>query len=231
MNNNTQAIHHFQPADQLTAFSLAFGFLHKVFYEPPTAAFVTMLADDALFDDWPLGADNAQTLAGLTLLQAFTSAWEADQLPALQHDFARLFVGPDRLAAPPWESVYLSQDGLLFEAQTLAVRDFYRRFDLRAPNFKHEPDDHIGLELAFMAHLNTLGLAAVGENNSLALENSLDAQRDFLEEHLLRWAPQFCQDVIAQANTPFFRGTAHLTLGALESAAQAAGATVGEAAV
>lgn len=219
MKNNN---HHSLPstAEQLTANMLAFGFLHKVFYEPPSQPFVAALVNDALFADWPIETSDKDTLTGVTLLQTFTTTWQEDQLIDLQRDFARLFVGPDRLLAPPWESVYLSHEHLLFEEQTMAVRRFYGRFNLRAPRLNSEPDDHIGLEFAFMAHLSALGLTAVNQHDTDALAEALQAQRDFLDEHLLRWAPEFCQKVISQAETPFFRGVAHLALGSLQNSAQ-----------
>lgn len=217
-NNNHNPLS--SKADQLTAYILAFGFLHKVFYESPTQAFVTVLVNGALFADWPIETSDEQSQTGLALLQTFTTNWQDNQLAELQRDFARLFVGPDRLLAPPWESVYLSREHLLFEEQTMAVRSFYGRFNLRAPHLNNEPDDHIGLEFAFLAHLCSLGLTAVNQNDTDALAEVLQAQRDFLDQHLLRWTPQFCQKVITRAETPFFRGVAHLALGSLQSTAQ-----------
>jgi TorA maturation chaperone TorD len=216
-------------ADQLTAYMLVFGFLHKVFYEPPAQAFVAAMVNDALFADWPIETSDKNTQTGLALLQTFTTNWQDDQLAELKRDFARLFVGPDRLLAPPWESVYLSREHLLFEAQTMAVRSFYGRFNLRAPHLNNEPDDHIGLEFAFLAHLCRLGLMAVSQNDTDALAEALQAQRDFLDEHLLRWAPQFCQKVITQAETPFFHGVAYLALGSLQDIAQMLEITISEA--
>lgn len=220
MDNNTQTPAEISSlAAPLMSHLLAYGFLNKVFYLSPEEPFIQALADDKLFDEWPLSADNEQTQIGLQLLQTFLDSWHSTQLADLQRDYARLFIGPDRLLAPPWESVYLSREHLLFEEQTLAVRNFYGRFNLQAPNLNSEPDDHIGLELAFMAHLCTLGLTAVAQNDVAAVETSLQALRDFLAQHLLRWAPQFCQKVIEQAQTDYFRGVGYLTLGCLQTAA------------
>lgn len=212
--------HPLQPdwAESLTAFALAFGFLHKAFYEEPDEPFIAALVAENLFAEWPVDSDDAETKTGLALLQAFAADWQDDQLSALRRDFARLFVGPDRLLAPPWESVYLSREHLLFEEQTLAVRQFYGRFNLQAPNLNVEPDDHIALEMAFMAHLCTLGLTAVSHNDIPALNHTLQAQHDFLDEHLLRWAPEFCEKVIERADTAYYRGAAHLILGTLHTA-------------
>jgi TorA maturation chaperone TorD len=44
---------------------------------------------------------------------------------------------------------------------------------------------------------------------------SLQAQRDFLGDHLLPWVPEFCQDVSRSAESDFFVGMAYLTEGFL----------------
>ena len=204
----------------LSSFALAYGFLSKALYQPPEVDFVTTLFGDDLFSDWPLGADIDPAQAGIDLLKAFGAQWTPAQHKALLRDFDALFVGPNKLLAYPWESVYLSKDGILFDAPTLAVRDFYRRFGLQAPTQNHEPDDHIGLEMAFMVHLCSVGTCASEQDDSDMLEQLLNAQRDFLTQHLLLWAPTFFQAVIDNAQTNYYRGVAYLGLSTLNTAAQ-----------
>ncbi len=43
----------------------------------------------------------------------------------------------------------------------------------------------------------------------------LNAQADFLRDHLLAWAPQCLALVVAHAETDYYRGTARLALGSL----------------
>ena len=97
----------------------------------------------------------------------------------------------------------------------MQVRAWYRKFGLQAENFQHEPDDHIGLEMAFLSHLAKLGLEALEGHNPTALECLLDAQRGFLREHMLKWVPEWCDQVEKHASTGFFRGLACVTRGAL----------------
>jgi TorA maturation chaperone TorD len=51
-------------------------------------------------------------------------------------------------------------------------------------------------------------------------ESYLAKRRAFLEDHLLRWAPQFCERLLAATGEPFFKGLACFTRGVLEIAAQ-----------
>ncbi len=199
----------------LVAQGLAFGFLNRAFYEPPSAEFINRLAADDLFADWPLSSNREEMHMGLHLLRKFCSSWQETELPALRSDYGRLFIGPGPLLAPPWESVYLSDEHLLFEAQTLEVREMYRRFGLQAPKLNVEPDDHLGLEMAFMVHLCHEALAALEHQQEDRLHKAMQAQRDFMEKHLLRWAPDCLWRVIRQACTDYYRGVAYLALGCL----------------
>jgi TorA maturation chaperone TorD len=204
----------------LMATRLAFGFLAKTFYEEPEGSFLSCLFEQDLFADWPLDPTAPFSRTGLDLLCGFGKEWEEDKLDALKWDYRQLFVGPDRLKAYPWESVHLGKDHILFDEQTIAVRKLYRQFGLQVPQRRREPEDHIGLELAFMAHLCSLGLAAIEQGDSAALAERLNTQRDFLRDHLLRWAPAFVEAVILHADTDYYRGAAYLLLGTLGTAAR-----------
>lgn len=94
----------------------------------------------------------------------------------------------------------------MFDWPPLEVREAYRSMGLAAAR-SNEPDDHIGLELLFMALL----IQREAEGNVAARQ----ARQQFLAEHLSQWAPAFCADVAAHAQTPFYRGVALLTRGLL----------------
>ena len=199
----------------LTVYQLAYGFLSKALYEPPQAEFVRQLFADDLFADWPLSAVDLHTETGLQLLRACGAGWSPE---ALREDYNALFVGPPLLAYP-WESVYRSDEGIIFDETTLQVRETYRQFGLQAPRAKREPDDHIGLEMAFMVHLCGLGIAACEQEDGAALDKALGAQKSFLANHLLCWAAACLGLMIQYARTDYYRGIAHLALGTLRAAA------------
>ncbi|MDF2876108.1 MAG: dmsD 1 [Sporomusa sp.] len=133
----------------------------------------------------------------------------ADYQKLLQADFNHLFVGPGHLAAPPWESVYRSRERLIFGEQTLAVREFYRSFGLETKKRRSEPDDHISLELEFMAWL--CKQAAKPDISTEKLNLYMSGQTRFLSGHILEWAPALCDDIRKAAELNFFRGLALLT--------------------
>lgn len=201
--------------ETLIAHELAYDYLGKVFYEPPTKALIETLAADDLFGDWPLQTDQSDAETGLGLLRDFCGSWREDQLESLQNDFHKLFIGPAQPLATPWESVYLSPDHLLFGVQTVQVRRLYERFGMSVPNPQSEPVDHFGLELQFVAHLCAIGVEAEDKNRPDIRDVVIAEIRTFLNEHLLKWAPAFIQKVIENADSDYYRGAAHLALGCL----------------
>lgn len=132
----------------------------------------------------------------------------------LWDEYNRLFVGPGPLEAPPWESVYRSKERLLFGDETLAVREFYQNFGLGVKEKNKEPDDHIGLEMEFMAFLSKE--AAELNQQDEDITPFMDASKRFIKDHLKEWVPYFCYDLEDKAQTRFFQGLAKLTRGWLE---------------
>lgn len=203
--------------ETLIAHELAYSFLSKVFYEPPSQELIDTLAAESLFDTFPLETDETEVETGLQLLRDFCAGWDssADQFEALQHDYRKLFIGPGHLLAPPWESVYTSPDHLLFDAQTLQVRYEYQRFGMPIPKLHNEPEDHLGLELRFIVHLCGIGMDAIEQEQPEVLDTALTEISSFLNKHLLKWAPQCLNFVIEKSKSDYYRGCAHLTLGCL----------------
>ncbi len=205
--------------EPLTGEMLLFGLLGRAFQSFPDGSqrdWLQTLLDEDVFYEAPFAASQPDMLEGLLLLQEWSRSGLSNQtIGELQDDYTRLFVGPGKVIAPPWESVQLGKERLTFQEQTLEVRGWYRRFGLQSEKLYHEPDDHIGLEMAFLAHLAQRGLLSIEQGNQAELEQSLQAQREFIEQHLGKWAPAFCEEVFQKAATPFYRGLALLARGAL----------------
>jgi TorA maturation chaperone TorD len=87
----------------------------------------------------------------------------------------------------------------------------YRRAGVeRSGDFK-EPEDHIALEMEFMAHLCRKTLESLETGNKTASLEYLEKQNDFLHKHLLAWVPRFCEDLGRAAASGFYKGIAKLT--------------------
>lgn len=116
---------------------------------------------------------------------------DSDFISKLRSEYTRLFVGPLSLVAPPWESVYYGDDGMLFQESTLKVREFYRSFGLLPEGYPHVADDSLALELAFMTELAKRSADAFAADDTDALKHNLEGSAAFLREHLLVWIPYF----------------------------------------
>ncbi len=108
-------------------------------------------------------------------------AGEVD-LDSLARDYARTFlVGHGAVA--PYESVFRSPEGLAMQAPRDETLAFYTRFGMGCDDGCREPEDHLGLQLAFMASLTDEALRAEPQRRL----SYLQGQREFLDSHLLPW--------------------------------------------
>ena len=109
-------------------------------------------------------------------------------------EYARLFIGPFTLVAPPYGSVYLEKGERVLGDSTLAVRKFYECEGLKLPDDFKDMPDHIAVELEFMSSMageySTL-IASDDPNASV----SLNRQYEFARTFLLPWLTQFCDKV------------------------------------
>ena len=71
--------------------------------------------------------------------------------------------------------------------------------------------DHISVELEFMQHVvQREAQAWEAKDNETALL-CLKNEKKFVDEHLFRWIPDFCEKVVTEADLPFYREMAKLT--------------------
>ena len=115
----------------------------------------------------------------------------------LTEQYQNLFIGPNELVAPPWGSVYLDPECVIFGNSLLALRDFLKRHQIAFQAQQDEPEDHIGLMLMLAAYLS---------------ETRPHLLVEFLSQHLLTWAPHFFTKLANVENHPFYQGLAKLTL-------------------
>jgi TorA maturation chaperone TorD len=205
-------------ADLLFGEALLFNLLGKLIYSLPDGDWLQSLYTNEVFTDAPFAMDQPDVVEGLALLNRWGQSpvgIDETMLQELNADSTQLFFGPGRVLAPLWESVYFTEERLVFRESTLDVRHWYQQFKLEPENLHKDPDDHIALEMAFIAHLANLGVQALEMGDEKECERLLQAQREFINEHLLKWAAVWCQLVVDNAQTDFYRGIGLLTRGAL----------------
>ena len=98
--------------------------------KPVAGEVLDHIRDAGMLADWPSQSEPASA-EGLALLAESLAAGEAEV--DIRQDYNQLFVGPERMTAPPYESVHRSQERLIFEQETFLVRAAYAEFGLAAP--------------------------------------------------------------------------------------------------
>lgn len=190
----------------LDAHAAACSFVSALLLDPPDARLAERLRAADPAESWPLadGVDPGRD-QGLALLTAWADRVVADSgttsgtdsttrgstdrgsVAATAAEYVRLFQGPGHVPVCPYESVHREEEHLTFGDATVAVRGWYSRYGVAAPRPYVEPDDHIGLELAFVAHLCLAALEAGEVGNQARAAAVVDDLRAFLREHLLVW--------------------------------------------
>ena len=101
-------------------------------------------------------------------------------------EYTRLFVGPPRPAAAPWETMYrggaaVGGATVGFGQATFEMRALLREAGLEVKNENNQYEDHIGIELLYLSAL--CARAAEGEGKVA------EEVRAFAEDRLLTWLP------------------------------------------
>lgn len=173
---------------KLSMRELAYSLFGRAFVAEPHSEFVTLLcgeAIDALIREQSKTCSWAKELR--RELDSLRKLGNEQALERLKADYTVLFLGPLSLPAPIWESVYVTKRNELYTEETLKVRDVYRANGFSTEPYPFTPDDHVGVEMSYMAALAHHGLGCFCENNDAGMTNALRASHDFLEEHLNRW--------------------------------------------
>lgn len=156
------------------------------------------------------------TAAGLP--EAFTSAGSMEPLKV---DYARLFVGPFLLLAPPYGSVYLDGERRIMGDSTMDVLGHYREMGMdMAENFKDAPD-HVSAELEFMHALVCRQAEALRTEDGDGLLDSLHRQHAFFVYHPGAWIPDFTGKIMEHAGTRFYRTLGKVTKRFIEEECEA----------
>lgn len=187
-----------------------FSLIARGFAEEPDAEFLSILADEHTRQEMEL-VDAAETAA---ILERFEEVRGVAAKPgageALAHEYVRVFVGPGRLKAAPWETVFRSGNPMLFQAGVLEVRDAYRQAGFLPVRYQHVPDDFIGIEFDFLNKMAQRALEANRAGDKQLVECTLQQSAAFEREHICSWVEGFAQEVDREYKPGFYGPFAHL---------------------
>lgn len=172
-------------------FAMTARVLGALFYFSPqseqAAPLVNALTADDWVSQWPL---DEQVLTPIATL------FQREGNETIAQAWQRLFVGPYALPSPPWGSVWLDRENVLFGESTLALRQWMRDNNIHFASGQNEPEDHFGTLLLQAAWL---------------VENGRQRQcEELLAWHLLPWSSRFLEVFTENAGHPFYQGLGEL---------------------
>lgn len=128
----------------------------------------------------------------------------------LNPDFVNLSV----LHLVPYETFYTRDDQKIETGGANPVTDMYSAYDFIVDYeiARVVSSDHIGVELEFMHHLCEAQIKAMEEGDRNAVEHLLTVEKEFLNKHLLQWAPMYLINMKYEARTPLYYDAAEMAL-------------------
>jgi TorA maturation chaperone TorD len=208
-------MHHLETANWHLARSQVYGLLGELLSDRPASETIGQLTNpqaiallEEMFDD-PQVSLQLNRLAKL-----YQGGGLSTETVAL--DFEALMRVPGSSYTHPYESCYnhLASGqsevkwGAICGQQTRSVAQLYLEEGLAPRYDRVDFADHIGAELAFMAHMCRKTAKAIQARQFEAGESLNTKQRQFAQGHVFIWAEDFCAELEAKADTPFFRAVA-----------------------
>ena len=169
-----------------------------MFYNPEE----TFLADneplrllsELLGDQESVNSEDAQKL--------ISAAYNVDK-ETLVLDYAGLFIGPYKLQAPPYGSVYLDTAKMVNDKSTADVNNIYREFGVDVSDEMDEPADHVAIELEFL-HTALITIANKKSDGEDTQELEQTFMR-FVEVYFKPFVMQLAGRMINNASTDFYK--------------------------
>ena len=173
--------------------------------------------DRALLDHmagmrFPVECEDEDLAAGYRMMEEYLRQPGANPLADLAADYKKIFTGmgiSKTEAAFPYESIYTSP------VARAHLQSIFKAKGLENSNAQNLPEDHISIELEFMAYLCTEMQECLAAENLPWVSASTAEQKEFLVRHLLNWVPAFCAEVQKCAGTQFYKAVAKITSGFL----------------
>ncbi len=130
-------------------------------------------------------------------ISALVEALPEVDIDDLEYQFSVLFEGQGAMSCPPWGSVYLDKDNIVFGESTTHYRTFLRQNGLEVKDNLREPEDQFGLMLLALSQL---------------LENKeSEAGMTLITEYLMPWGSRYLKLLAMNDVSPYYAILANIT--------------------
>lgn len=147
-------------------------------------------------------------------LKEWKPLYEVAEKKLLEEQINPDFVNLSMLHLIPYETFYTREDQMVETGGANPVTDMYSAYDFMV-DFEISRTvsaDHIGIEYEFMHHLCSAELKALEEDDKEAVAELRKVQKEFLNKHLLRWAPMYLINMKYESRTPLYYDAAEMAL-------------------
>ena len=191
--------------------STIYGFLAAIYRQEVSSDLLQQIKDPQFL--------GVLTQLGIELNNGFFKKPEKELLEDLEVEYARLFLGPGKHISPH-ESVHHKKEGVqsgqLWGESTAEVKKIIESAGLEYKTEYTGLPDHISVELEFMQQVILREEQAWQDNDKETALLCQENEKKFVDEHLARWVPDFCNKVIQDAELPLYREMAKLTKNFIE---------------
>ncbi len=203
MNNNAELK---DMTEQAMQRSNVYGFLATVYRKEVTQELLGQIKDPGFME--------ALSDLAIKIDEKFLSGPEEELLEILAIEYTRLFLGPGKHISPH-ESVQYERDdgdwGSHWGASTVEVKKFAESLGLHYKESDTSIPDHISVELEIMQKVVAKEAEEWSINAGKDALHYLKIEKLFMEDHIMRWIPKFCDKIKAETESSFYREMAELT--------------------
>ena len=204
--------------------SKLYGFLSSLYLQIPDADLVNSLLSNQssqILNILSSGPELSNEMTqGLGEMREFIEKAKEISKNKLQEelavDWTKLFRGvkPGYGPRPPLESIYLDSPTETGDVMS-EIADEYSRAEANLNPRTADRPDYIGMELDFLRLLTEKEALMWKSGNREYAVRYLRQQKSFLDQHVMRWVPSFCDAASDHTSTSFFKGVIHFTRGYL----------------
>ena len=191
--------------------SEAYAFLGNSLLAPMTQT-PTAGLDPAFWEAFPdFGSADVRAVADACagFARKTRAAFETEEKDAVERcavEYTKLFIGPPKPAAAPWETMHRGAKAEIgFGGPTIQMRALLSDAGLAVSNENHQYEDHMGLELLFLSTLCARAADAQNAGDSDGAEGAdIAFIAQFMDDHPLGWIADFRAAVAAAKPGGYF---------------------------
>ena len=187
------------------------AFLYIATAFQPTVTFLSSWQSKGELAD---GARRLETLVS-EIKSVKTNQQRDALLTNLAVEYASMFLSVGKTPVYLSESANTTADHVNYGESYFQVKDAYNSLGFEKSKDYLEPDDHISVELDFMAELCLWTRASLEKNDFEYAARYLKLQKEFLDDHLGKWHLKVCEGIRGTTSSTFYLALANLTSGFL----------------